>query len=227
MKFTDSLRIRIFLFQEPVIELLADRLPLVVEFIDVPRTSMRYAHYRPERFRLALALMGFILSVAHLSRIVVENLGSGGSAGATLEILKHTNRLDLFESLGGFLGASCLYFRHDDERGERGHVPTHSPSHTAVGSTFATRRGFPHKIPSLPRTSPTLESFQLVEHRLLHQGVHRSPAYSLWASLSLLYAVTSSSRTSSSLSKPSSHRHRRLETMVNQAFEGSHRENAI
>ena len=116
MKITDLLRVRVFFLQEPVIELLTDRLPLVVEFIDVPRTSMRYAHYRPKGFRLALALMGFILSVTHLSRIVVENLGSGGSAGVTLEALKHTNRLNLFESFGGFLCASCLYFRHDDER---------------------------------------------------------------------------------------------------------------
>ena len=85
MKFTDSLRIRIFLFQEPVIKLLTYCLPLVVEFIDIPRTSMRYAHYRPQGFRLALAFMGFILGIAHLSPIVVKNLRSGGSAGVPSE----------------------------------------------------------------------------------------------------------------------------------------------
>src|SRR5712675_2413936 len=76
----DLLRIRVFFFQEPVIKLLTDRFPLVVEFIDVPRTSMRYAHYRPEGFRLALAFMGFILGIAHLSPIVIKDLGRGASA---------------------------------------------------------------------------------------------------------------------------------------------------
>lgn len=102
---------------------------------------MRYAHYRPEGFRLALAFMGFILGVAHLSRIVIKDLGRGGSARVTLEAIKHINRFNLFESLGGFLGACRLDFWHD-ERCESGHVPTHSPSH--AGSTFvATRPGFP------------------------------------------------------------------------------------
>jgi hypothetical protein len=35
---------------------------------------MRYAHDRPKGFRLALAFMGFILGVAHLSPIVVKDL---------------------------------------------------------------------------------------------------------------------------------------------------------
>ena len=70
----DLLRVRVFLFQEPVIKVLTDCFPLVVEFIDVPRTSMRYAHYRPEGFRLAFAFMGFILGITHLSRIIIKDL---------------------------------------------------------------------------------------------------------------------------------------------------------
>ena len=111
----DLLPVRVFFFQEPVIKLLTDRFPLVVEFIDVPRTSMRYAHYRPEGFRLALAFMRFILGITHLSPIVVEDLGRGGSARVTREAIKYINRFNLFESLGCFLGAGRLDFWHDDE----------------------------------------------------------------------------------------------------------------
>jgi len=42
---------------------------------------MRYAHDRPKGFRLALALVGFILGVAHLSPIVIEDLERGTSTG--------------------------------------------------------------------------------------------------------------------------------------------------
>jgi hypothetical protein len=88
VKVTDLLRVRVFFFEEPVIKLLTDGFPLVVEFIDVPRTSMRYAHYRPKGFRLALAFVVFILGITHLSPIVVKDLGRGGSAKDTLEAIK-------------------------------------------------------------------------------------------------------------------------------------------
>jgi len=57
---------------------------------------MRYAHNRPKGFRLALALVGFILGVAHLSPIVIKD------------------GFNLLESLRGFLRTICSDFRHDE-----------------------------------------------------------------------------------------------------------------
>ena len=222
----DLLRVPVFFFQEPVIKLLTYCFPLVVEFIDVPRTSVRYAHYRPEGLRLALAFMGFILGVAHLSPIVIKDLGRGGSAGVTLESIKHTNRFDLFESLRGFLGAGRLDFWHDDEneRCESGHV--HTAQVTPV--RLVLQRGqVCHKTLSFHRTSPTSESSQTRGTPPPLSGRSSLPRLLLWGSLSSSYVATLSSRTSSSPSKPSNYRHPRLEIMDNQAFELSHRESAI
>jgi hypothetical protein len=220
----DLLRVPVFFFQESVIKLLTDCFPLVVEFIDVPRTSVRYAHYRPEGLRLALAFMGFILGIAHLSPIVIKDLGRGRSARATLEAIKYTNRFNLFESLGGFLGAGRLDFWHDDKNGrcESGHVP---PSHAS--STLMQRGQVCHKTLSFHRTSPTSESSQTRGTPPPLSGRSSLPRLLLWDSLSSSYVATLSSRTSSSPSKPSNYRHPRLETMDNQAFELSHRESAI
>ncbi len=126
----DLLRVRIFFFQEPVIKLPTDCFSLVVEFIDVPRTSMRYTHYRPEGFRLALAFMRFIFGITHLSPIVVKDLGRGGSVSITLGAINYTDWFNFFESFRGFLRAGRLDFWHD-KRCECGHVPTHSPSHAS------------------------------------------------------------------------------------------------
>lgn len=139
----DLLRVRVFFFQEPVIKLLGDRFSLVVELIDVPRTSMRYAHYRPERFRLALAFMGFILCIAHFSPIVIKDLGRSRSARLILEAIKYTNWFNLFESFRCFLRASRLDFWHG-ESGESGRPRAHPrPTSHTQSSTFARGQALP------------------------------------------------------------------------------------
>lgn len=70
----NSLGVCVPLFQEPVIELLADRLALVVQLVDVPGASVRNAHYGPKGLALALALMILVLRISHLLSIVFEDL---------------------------------------------------------------------------------------------------------------------------------------------------------
>ena len=70
----DSLPISVPFLEEPVVELPRDGLPLVVQVIDVSRAGMRNAHYGPQGLGPAFSLVGLILRIAHLFRIIVENL---------------------------------------------------------------------------------------------------------------------------------------------------------
>jgi hypothetical protein len=77
-QMVDSLCIPITFFQQPIIQLLANSLSLVVQLVDISRAGVGYPHDRPERFRFTFSLVGFILGISHLLRIIIENLNQHG-----------------------------------------------------------------------------------------------------------------------------------------------------
>jgi hypothetical protein len=156
---------------------------------------MRYAHDGPKGFRLAFAFVRFILGVAHLSPIVVKDLGRGCISGGYSCEICCTNRLDLFESLRGFLSATCLDFWHDEGMRTESdpplvdpqarHVPVHTQRPRHAGSTCneASPFYFCLKTLSSRRADPTSESF-LDSWNTASSiwGAHSSLTFPLWAS---------------------------------------------
>lgn len=70
----DQVGVGVAVLEEPIVELFADGLALVVQVVDVPRAGVGYLEDGPGRLVLLLSFVGGVLCVAHLVGVLEEGV---------------------------------------------------------------------------------------------------------------------------------------------------------
>lgn len=62
------------MFQQPIVQLFRDGVPLVVHVIDVPTPRVSDPHDRPQGFRFTFPFVGFGFGISHLAVVLFEDV---------------------------------------------------------------------------------------------------------------------------------------------------------